>query len=340
MACALADARNFFDRRLVVTVTTSRHSLTFGVVDYWKPFDPYLDPVVRALLDCLDEGATVGHRAADAELVLFSVRGNEHTTASGTKVGFSGEPGHVPEHQAHWSIDSRYLARPNHLRFPHWAYQMTADSRTYEDPAATGDRFCNFMYSNPRCLMRNAFFEMLHAREPVEAIGTVYRNTEHPKLAPHQGKWFETKRAALGDYRFTIAFENEEIVGYTTEKLIDAWLANTVPIYWGNPAVAAEFPPDSYLSLYELGSMTKLVEAVLEAHHEPERYAQLAAANPFRTGRAQQVLADHRRSLQRFAGLVVDDAASHAKRRRASREVQLRAQARQLRIRASKAIRS
>ncbi len=165
-------------------------------------------------------------------------------------------------------------------------------------PEAPDRRFCNFIYSNPRCSMRNAFFQALSVRD--------------------HDSWQTSKRAVLGDYRFTIAFENEEVVGYTTEKMIDAWLADSVPIYWGNPAADIEFPEGSYLSLYEAGTMSRLVDQVLEAQHNPERYAQLRAANPFRTGRMSPRVEQYRADLTAFGQRVRQDAVAHRGRSRTS----------------------
>lgn len=53
---------------------------------------------------------------------------------------------------------------------------------------------------------------------------------------PVQGG-FPAKRAWLRQFRFNVAFENEALPGYTTEK-IDAMLAGCIPVYWGNPDVA------------------------------------------------------------------------------------------------------
>jgi FkbM family methyltransferase len=41
------------------------------------------------------------------------------------------------------------------------------------------------------------------------------------------------KLEGLKDYKFTVVIENEKIDGYFTEKLIDALITGTVPIYWG-----------------------------------------------------------------------------------------------------------
>jgi hypothetical protein len=165
--------------------------------------------------------------------------------------------------------------------------------------------------------MRNAFFEALNAREHVDALGEAYRNASHPLLSIRDNdKWQTSKRVVLSDYRFTVAFENEEAVGYTTEKMIDAWLADSVPIYWGNPTADTEFPEGSYLSLYEAGTMRRLVDQVLEAHHNPERYAQLRAVNPFRTGALAKPVEQFREELRVFGRRVHDDAVAHRGRPR------------------------
>jgi hypothetical protein len=52
------------------------------------------------------------------------------------------------------------------------------------------------------------------------------------------------------------------------------------------------------------------VDQVLEAENEPERYAQLQAANPFRTGVADRALRRYQLNLEEFAGVVVEDAPS------------------------------
>jgi len=42
------------------------------------------------------------------------------------------------------------------------------------------------------------------------------------------------KREVARDYRYMLCFENDFYPGYVTEKLLDAYLAGCVPIYWGH----------------------------------------------------------------------------------------------------------
>ena len=42
------------------------------------------------------------------------------------------------------------------------------------------------------------------------------------------------KLKIISNHKFNIAFENSSYPGYVTEKITDAFIANTIPIYWGD----------------------------------------------------------------------------------------------------------
>ena len=47
--------------------------------------------------------------------------------------------------------------------------------------------------------------------------------------------WQNEKIDYLRSFKFTVAFENSRRAGYNTEKLYDAFSADTIPVYWGDP---------------------------------------------------------------------------------------------------------
>lgn len=271
-------------------------------------------------------------RVSRADVLVYSVFGLRHLAARGTTIAFSNEPRFQTE-GADYTVDCRYLPLDTHFRLPYWAYLLLRSGDiAVPPPTPPAERFCAFIYHNQLSPLRNAFFEMLHERQSVDALGRVMNNRTDPRLVERHAKGtVASKREVLADYRFTISFENTEIPGYTTEKIIDAWLAGSVPIYWGNPAVSREFPTDGCLNLYTAGSMERLVDQVIEADRDAERYAALQAANPFRTGRAQAMLETYRRGLDEFAQRVMDDVT--ARRRAKSRVTLARRVRRSLRVR-------
>jgi hypothetical protein len=102
--------------------------------------------------------------------------------------------------------------------------------------------FCAFIYGNKRAKLRRWLFRVLSLYRKVDAPGRVQRN-----CAPI-GNSLADKLAFLKDRRFTIAFENSSASGYTTEKIVDAMLAGSVPIYWGNPRVAEDFDERCFIN--------------------------------------------------------------------------------------------
>ena len=78
-------------------------------------------------------------------------------------------------------------------------------------------------------------------------------------------KWIDTKAEALDDYEFHVAIENHIAPHVWTEKLADAFLGFTVPIYCGCPNVYDYFPEESLIQIdindFE-GSIQKIKEII------------------------------------------------------------------------------
>lgn len=67
------------------------------------------------------------------------------------------------------------------------------------------------------------------------------------------------KRTVLEPYQFSIVPENSKQSGYYTEKILDAFIAKTVPVYWGCPDIAKHFNTDGIIQFSDyLDLETKL----------------------------------------------------------------------------------
>ena len=86
--------------------------------------------------------------------------------------------------------------------------------------------------------------------------------------------------AFMQDYKFSIAFENSSYPGYTTEKILHAMLANTVPIYWGNPQVAKDFNPNSFINCHDFKDLDSVVDYIKKVDQNDDLYRQYLA-EPF-----------------------------------------------------------
>jgi hypothetical protein len=76
----------------------------------------------------------------------------------------------------------------------------------------------------------------------------------------------EQKWEALSDYRYTIVLENQSRHNVITEKLGDAFLANTFPFYWGAPNADEVFDPKGFrvLNIEDLKQSIKIIESAIE----------------------------------------------------------------------------
>lgn len=144
-------------------------------------------------------------------------------------------------------------------------------------------KFCNFIYSNSSCGnmagLRMDFALKLMKYKHVDCPGKVLNNMSFPRT-PH-GDWVSEKLDFLGNYKFTIAFENSDTPGYTTEKLIHPLLANSVPIYFGNTDVAKDgFNPRAFINGKEFRDLDALAEYVIMLDNNDKEYMKILHQSP------------------------------------------------------------
>ncbi len=172
------------------------------------------------------------------------------------RIFYTGENRRPNMDECDWALGFEYedaINSPRYLRLPNYCFVCGANELVrVEQPVATKPRFCNFLYSK-NISYRNTFFELLSCYRPVDAPGGCQNNFSHPSLKPRASKeWRFGIPEFMSEYKFTIAFENESHPGYTTEKIVHAMLGNSVPIYWGNPLIARDFNPKSFVNLHDL----------------------------------------------------------------------------------------
>lgn len=62
------------------------------------------------------------------------------------------------------------------------------------------------------------------------------------------------KLETISGYRFSICFENMALAGYVTEKIVDCFVAGTVPLYLGAPDIDTIIPAESYIDMRDFSS--------------------------------------------------------------------------------------
>lgn len=90
----------------------------------------------------------------------------------------------------------------------------------------------------------------------------------------------DDKHELLSRYKFTIAYENTAYPGYVTEKVIDAMVAGSVPVYLGAPDIAEQLPAEAFIDARAFNSPEELT-ARLEQMTETEAAAMIDAGQRF-----------------------------------------------------------
>ncbi|KAF4676387.1 Alpha (1,3) fucosyltransferase [Perkinsus chesapeaki] len=65
-------------------------------------------------------------------------------------------------------------------------------------------------------------------------------------------------------YKFVIAMENRVAPGYVTEKIVNAFLAGAIPIYYGDSAARSIFNPASFIDLDDFNDFGEAAKTVVE----------------------------------------------------------------------------
>jgi hypothetical protein len=131
--------------------------------------------------------------------------------------------------------------------------------------------FCSFIVSNPKCKTRNTMFEMLNKYKKVNSAGRHLNN---------MGRNLECTWSSsihldfIRQHKFMICFENTKMETYSTEKIVNAYLGNTIPIYWSSEHIKQIFNEDSMLFLEDETeeSFNKLIQKVIELDNNDEKY--------------------------------------------------------------------
>lgn len=68
----------------------------------------------------------------------------------------------------------------------------------------------------------------------------------------------DNKIETISKYKFNLCFENVRYPGYVTEKIFDAMMAGTIPVYYGAPDIVDFVPPQAFIDASKFSSLEEL----------------------------------------------------------------------------------
>ena len=89
----------------------------------------------------------------------------------------------------------------------------------------------------------------------------------------------QDKVSFLKSYKFSIAMENSDTDGYTTEKIMESFLGGTIPIYYGGYMLDEFFNPKSYILIRGKRDLKKKIEYIKKIDNDDELYRSILKEN-------------------------------------------------------------
>lgn len=245
-------------------------------IGFWNSFDPQNNEFTDILRKKYDVEIS-----ENPEYLIYSGFGVGHLKKECVRIFFTGEAITPNFNECDYAIafdrlsfGDRYLRIPlyNILHYkPEYDLLLSRPEFTEVDLAAK-EGFCSFVVSN--CFaddVRAVFFDKLSTYKKISSGGR-FRNNIGGAVAD--------KKAFQAKHKFAIAFENTSYDGYCTEKLMEAFAAGTIPIYWGDPNVTKDFNPEAFINAHDYASFDEVVERVKEIDQNDNLYLKIRNANP------------------------------------------------------------
>lgn len=239
-------------------------------VDFWDTFDP----LHNFITDILSRKYQI-ELSDSPDYLIFSVFGYDNIDYHNcTKIFFSGE-NITPDFNIcdygigfnFLSFGDRYLRMP---LYPAYGIQQLASPKVIVPEVVLNRKFCSFVVSNAQgAPERERFFHLLSEYKQVDSGGRYKNNVGGP---------VPDKNDFIKNYKFNIAFENCMCDGYTTEKIMEPMLVNSVPVYWGNKLIGRDFNPDSFINVTNYPSLEAAVEHIVHLDQNDDEYLSLLSA--------------------------------------------------------------
>lgn len=241
-------------------------------MDFWKGFDPQNNCLTDMLIRMYGRNS-IEIVDKDFDYLFFSCFGHRNLKYNCIKIFFTGE-NIVPDfnicdyaigvHEI--SFDDRYIRMPFYYWY-HEAYEKALQKHLYSDSYYLNRKFCCFVISNSLAdVSRQRMISLLNRYKKLDGGGRYQNNV---------GGAVKDKYAFVSNYKFSLCFENSMANGYTTEKILEGFAGNGVPIYWGNPGIIQEFNPRSFIDCNSYSSLEEAVEYIKKVDNDDELYLEL-----------------------------------------------------------------
>lgn len=256
-----------------------QQKLKINFADFWSgDFDPNNNDFINLLRQKYEV-----ELSDEPDYLFYSVFGNDHLNYDCIRIFYTGECVTPNFNECDYAIGfdrfsfaDRYLRVPLYRLFQYKTeYETLFDRKPFTaQELAQKENFCAFVVSNDLASSPRSFFFDLMSTYKTVSSGGRYRNN-----IPGGGP-AKDKKAFQQKCKFAIAFENTAYPGYATEKIMEAFAARTIPIYYGDPEIELDFNPAAFINCHRYQTFEQVLERVKELDHDDAQALQMLNQPP------------------------------------------------------------
>ena len=256
-------------------------TLKINFTDFWENFDK----TDNFFFDLLSKHYLV-EISDNPDYLFYSCYGNEFFKYDCIRIFYTSENLRPDFLQCDYALSFDFLKRNNHFRLPlyhlyiqgHNYYPDLVKEISREEATAiwkTKTKFCCMLVSNSNSEERINFFKALSKIKKVDSGGRFLNNIGYSVV---------DKMAFIKDYKFVFAFENSKFAGYTTEKILEPFVVNSIPIYWGNKMIDKDFNRKSFINVNDFNNYESLISKLIEIDRNDELAIEMIVQNKIAIG--------------------------------------------------------
>ena len=132
-------------------------------------------------------------------------------------------------------------------------------------------KFCAAVISNCHAQFRLDFIDKLSKYKKID-MGGKCKNNINERI--------KNKIDFLSNYKFSIAMENSPGDGYVSEKIVDSFLAGTIPIYYGDFLLDEFINPKSYILIKGEKDIDQKIEYIKKLDNDDNLYQAMLKEKP------------------------------------------------------------
>jgi hypothetical protein len=99
-------------------------------------------------------------------------------------------------------------------------------------------------------------------------------------IGANKDRKFSNNDLMFKKYKFVVAFENQEIKGYITEKFINPLLGGCIPVYLGASDINEHFNPECFINVNNYTSYDACIDDLLALEQDETRLKKMLSAIP------------------------------------------------------------